>query len=479
MENKISIDYIQDKLLSSFWKFVRFMDIRKNGRVLVPNVPLYKDLCKKISELDKDTMILLPRRHLKTLLASLFITWYILKYPNNAVVIITDTRKKGIRLLKGIKSFFYSHKMLKAFFPEHRLAKIGNNEDTLTLSNRTTFAKEPNIATYSIEQPVQSARADLILKEDIVSDKFVKSKANREMIRYNLESLEAILESDSKQVVTGTRYTTDDPYNDIIEENNALPDKWNIIAYGVHREDGSALCEQVMSLNEIESIKRKHTAFFFASQYLNSPINDEINIFNIDTYDRYDTIPNLDYVFMAVDLSDGDGGDKNAFVVVGKADNKYYLLDAYGNNRINSEDFYYVIRQFYNRYAEKCLSVIVELNRNGKTIYRDTFTRLKTEHGDNMPFTGIHNIENKNIRIEKLEPMLKSSELILPATHIVDANPGLSALLDELRDFNFTTTANQDDLIDSLSMCIVAMQRREIVMKRQKNKKNRFVAKMF
>lgn len=110
---------------------------------------------------------------------------------------------------------------------------------------------------------------------------------------------------------------------------------------------------------------------------------------------------------------------------------------------------------------------------------RDTFQRLKKKNGDSIPFTGIYNIENKNIRIEKLEPLLKSGELILPSNNIIEEDSGLSYLIDELRDFNYTTKNNQDDLIDALSMCIVAMQRRENIKEKHNNKKKRFVGKVF
>jgi len=465
-------------LLNDFFAFVMYMDIQRKGKSLVPDHWLYRKVCNDISQLDKNTMILLPRRHLKTLIASLFITWYIIKYPNNAVMIITDTRKKGIKLLKGIKSFFLRHKGLKAIFPD-RLAKFGNNEDTLTLTTRTTFAKEPNVAVYSIEQAIQSARADLLLEEDIISDKFVKSNANRDMVRTNLESLEAILESDSKTVVTGTRYTIDDPYGDIITENKET-NEWNITSYGVYLEDGSPLCPYIMDAEEIRKKRKKHTPFFFASQYLNNPINNEINIFNIGLYPRYKTIPHIEYVMMASDLSDGEGGNKNTLDIIGVSDDgKYYLLDAYGNNRIDSENFYYVIRQYYELYKDKCLNIFIELNRNGKTILRDTFNRLKELNKDTMKFTGVNNMENKNIRIEKLEPLLRSGDLLLPSDELIKDGAGLFELIEELRSFNYTTTKNQDDYIDALSTVVVAIQRREVVKEKQEERKNRFTSGVF
>lgn len=482
--DKVSIEYIRETLLSSFWKFVRFMNIKKNGKVIVPNVPLYKEVCKKISRLDKNTLILLPRRHLKTLTVSLFLLWYILKFPNNAVTVICENKDKAKRLLRGIRSLITKNRNFKMIFGTNILAKTDNDKYLLTLANRETTAKEVNIQVYGVEQNIQSTRADLMLWEDVIGKDFIKSKANRENIFTAWEHSDAILEANSKIIVTGTRYTTDDLYQHIIDENEET-EEWNTTIYGIYNEDGRVLCSYVMSKDEIELKKKKHKPSFFSAQYLNKPINDEINIFNLELYQRYTGLPKIEYVFIAIDLSDGDGGDKNAFAIVGKSvDNsgtssRYYLLDAYGNNRIDSENFYYVIRKFYNRYSEKCLSVIVELNRNGKTICRDTFNRLKKKHNDSIPFTGIYNIEKKNIRIEKLEPMLRTGELILPSKQNIKEGSGLSYLLDELRDFNYTINNNQDDLIDSLSMCIVAMQRRESIKENQEKKKKRFIGKVF
>jgi len=480
-----TVKELQQKLLNNFYAFVHMLDIKKNEKTLIPNNKLYKEVCDNISNLNKNTMILLPRRHLKTLIASLFATWYIMKYPNNAVVLLTDTRKKGIRLLKGIKNFFQMHKIIKSIFPEYKLAQVGNNEDTLTLANRSSLAKEPNIAVYSIEQPIQSARADMLVLEDIVSDRFVKSEANREMVRYNLESIDAILEKDSKKVVTGTRYTINDPYNDIKEENE-FTEEWNIISYGVYDtdyENSGVLCSYVMDKDEVEKIKRRHTEFFFASQYLNNPISNELNIFRIDLYERYKERPTTDdfeYIYMAVDLSDGSGGDKQSIITVGKDKNgKYYILDAFANNRINNVELYYTIKAMYNKVETKCVNIVIELNRNGKTVYNDTFKRLMAENSDMLPFSGVYNTENKNLRIEKLEPLFREGLLILPEKRNIPEGHGLQQLYKELTHFNYMMKDNEDDLIDALSMCIVAMQRRESTKRKVEKRKKKFIARKF
>jgi len=448
--NKISD--LKNEILENFYIFVHFMNIRKENKILIPKNGLYKNLCYNLQNSESDTMILLPRRHLKTLIASLYVTWYVIKHPNKSVLIMTDTRRKGIKLLNGIKSFFMRHDAFKFLFPEHSLSYKGNNEDTLTLNSRTTYAKEPNVAVYGILQPIQSARADFILLEDIVSDEFVRSEANREMVRYNLESLNAILEKDSKKVVTGTRYTIDDPYQDIIDENDQFGG-WNIIQEGVYKEDGTALCEEVMSLEEIKTIQRKHSKFYFSSQYLNDPITNDINIFELDKFGYYEQIPTYDYVVMGVDLSDGIGKDSNALSIIGYKNDTYYLLDCYANNRIDAETFYFKIRYYFEKYP-RVLKVIVEANRSGRSILRDTFLRLDQNFNSKIPFEGIYNSEPKNVRIHKLLPLLNSQKLLLRKT-----SDNFSKLESEFLHFSYLDKNNKDDLLDSVTFSINYLER--------------------
>lgn len=454
--NEMNVSDFRGILLSNFYKFVKFINIKKENKILVPRNDLYKELCNSISQSEKNTLILLPRRHLKTLIASLFVIWYIFKYPNQAVVIITDTRQKGITLLKGIKSIIMHHKGLNQVF-NCEFAKKGNNEDIITLGIRTTFAKEPNVKIFSIEQPIQSARADMILFEDIVGDQFVKSNANRETVRYNFKSAFSILEEKSKVVVTGTRYTIDDIYADIIEENTKLSN-WTIISKSVYTEDKKALCEYVMSLEEIHQIEMKNTVFYFASQYLNDPVNSTVNIFNLNDYETFQNINLIDIqkIYFGVDLSDGIGQDKSAVSVVGMDKDKcYYLIDIFSSANCNSIKLYEELRRLYELYKTKTTKVIVELNRNGRTILNDTFMRLERNYADKIPFQGIMNTESKFIRIEKLEPLLRNSQLILPD---LEENK-FRDFTSEIIRYNRNDRNNSDDCLDAISIAITMFSR--------------------
>lgn len=454
----MDIKELKDILLNDFWKFVKFMNIKKENKTLIPHrkiTNLYYNICKKLEELNKNTLILLPRRHLKTLIASLFITWYSIKYPDNAVIILTDTRKKGIRLLRGIKNFFYYHQNFKNIFSEYTLSRKGNNEDTFTLGNRKTFAKEPNIAVYSIEQPVQSARADLVVYEDIVSDKFTVSEANRKMVRTNLQSINAILEKNSKKLVTGTRYTIDDPYNDIIQNS----ENWDIISHSIfdNEHEKDILCSYVMAINEVEKIKKEVTPSFFASQYLNSPISSVSNPFTLEDYAIFDSIDMKGMVkkVLSVDLSDGIGKDLNAFTIVTQnKKNELFIWDCFGSNEIDTINLYWKIYNYVKKYNID--TVLVELNRNGKTILENTFYRLDHENNHNINFVGIQNTENKHIRIEKLEPIFRSKRLLLHKSNLPD-------LIEEIRYYNpYSKKSINIDILDSLATAVNYLESRKV-----------------
>jgi len=443
----------QDLMLSSFWRFVNLVSITKENKILIPRVPLYKHICDCLDMEDKWSLILLPRRHNKTLLASLYVAYYIIKNRNKSVSIIAGTCKKSEEILYGIRRFFTENVAIVSVFGP-LLSPTGNNRKKLTLLGRSTTAKESNVGVLSITQEIQSGRADFILFEDIVGDDFVDSNAVRNRIRSRYISAYSLLEDYEKArvVATGTRYTIDDIYQDIIDSNKTT-NKWNIISHSVI-ENGKPLCSYVMNLAEIKQKQVDMPSWYFASQFMNNPINADVNIFDIDKYTVYGTEDVITYneVYFGVDFSDGVGKDRNAVVVIGvnTDTNTIYVIDMFASNTIDVTAFYGKIREFYEIYRTKTRRVVVELNRNGRTILGQTFIRLDNEYSQRIPFDGVTNTESKYIRIEKLEPMLTRGTLVLPSKQMMK----FTQLRTELSMYNRNDRNNEDDCVDAMCIAI-------------------------
>lgn len=463
-KNTMSREELKQELLNDFWLFVLHIDIQKNDKSLVPDDSLYKEVCDKISQLDKYTLILMPRRHLKTLLVSLFLIWYILRYPNNAVTLVCETRDKAKAVMRGVKSIIINNKNFTKVFGVDLLAHTDNDKYKLTLKDRVSTAKEVNLQAFSIEQPLQSIRADLMLWEDVVGMKFIDSEATRNQVFKSWEHSDSILESGSKVIVTGTRYTATDLYNFILEQNEKL-DEWNTSIYGIYKEDGSVLCPYVMSEEEVQKKKLKHTPQFFAAQYENRVIAQENQIFKVDEYLKYDSLnfDDIRYMIMGVDLSLGKGGDKSAIVIVG-VNNKGRMLviDAFSSNEILLDKFYDKIREYYNKYKDKLKTVVVEAISAFQYAF-DEFVDRNRNNVHGIPFESVKSYsESKNTRIQIiLEPALRSSKLMLPNALITNQivnnyyiHKGLRDLIEELRFFDIKIKNNADDFIDALALAV-------------------------
>jgi predicted nucleic acid-binding protein len=473
-KNKMDRQKLKKALLKDFWLFVRYVDVRKNGKSLVPDEPLYKEFCDKLSRLDKYTLILLPRRHLKTLIVSLFLIWYILNFVDNAVTLVCETRDKAKALMRGIRSIMINNERFKEVFGIDLLARTDNDKYKLTLKHRVSTAKEVNIQAFSIEQPLQSIRADLMLWEDVIGMKFIDSEATRDHVFKSWEHSDSILESGSKIIVTGTRYTAKDLYNFILEENKKT-NEWNTTIYGIYKEDGSVLCPYVMSEEEVQKKKLKHTPQFFAAQYENRVIAEENQVFKVDEYLRYDilNLDDINYIVIGVDLSLGKGGDKNAIAIMGVGKNgRMFVIDAFGSNQVLLDKFYLKIKEYYNKYSSKIKTVVIEAISAFQYAY-DSYRDRNRINADGIPFESVKaHSESKNTRLQMiLEPAFRSDKLLLPNDPIIKkivnnyyVNKGLMDLEEELRFFDIKNKNNNDDMIDALALAVAKVYEIENIM---------------
>ncbi len=103
------------------------MDIRdsENKRIIHKNP--HKRVCQSFQDESKHSLIILPRRFAKTLLTTMFIVWYCLKYPDRSVLLVADVREKAHKILNSAKTIIRTNKNLRLMFGKKLLAKHGND----------------------------------------------------------------------------------------------------------------------------------------------------------------------------------------------------------------------------------------------------------------------------------------------------------------------------------------------------------------
>ncbi len=400
-------------------------------------------------------MIVLPRRFGKTLLASIFLVWYCLKYPNRNVLLVTDVLTKAKSIVKSVKSIISTNKNIKMIFGNNLLTKNGNDSGKMTLKTRQTGKKEPNILAYSMLQTPQSLRADLVMFEDVISHNYKTSRLIKKKTDENFEAIIPILEKDAKIIYIGTRFHYDDiPAQ--IKRQNLVTNKWRIIEESAEDVNGKARYPDILDDEELSSLRNSMAMSFYSSQYLNRPMSKEECLFKLELYSYYKQVPErntLDKIIMGVDLafSTKENADTRAIAVIG-IDTKgvIYLLDAY-ESREEIDLFYTKIKDMYLKWSAN--RVYVETNSAFRVVY-DSYVKRSMEDRSYIPFSPIVNTKNKALRFElTLLPLLQTGALMLPSRQIITEENALYKLtMREMAYFNPLSENNKDDLIDALEV---------------------------
>lgn len=454
--NFSNLKKLRDTVLDDFFVFASLIDdsISTGDRKIIHENP-HRRVCLSMQNFDKNSLILLPRRFGKTYLATVFLIWYCFKYPNKNALLMADVKEKACNIIKSARILLKNNPVIKVLFGSNSLSKNGNDKTKLTIKKRKTSKKEPNILAYSMLQTPQAFRADIVIFEDILSHHYRTSPTIKTKTDGNFEAVIPVLEEHSKIIYIGTRYHHDDiPAR--IKKNRTLSANIDIIEESAEDEYGKSKYPNIISDEELSNIKSVISPSFYSSQYLNSPISPEEQLFNINEYHRYNTIPDITHfnsVYAGVDLAvaNSNTSDDSAVVVVGKGRNgKLYILDCYGG-KDRVDELYHRLKKLCMKWAVD--KVFVESNNAFRIIY-DRFVENSIRDNSNIYFEKLNNYKNKELRIETtLLPLFKNRILLLPSEEIYKSNPHLKKLIDkELTFFNPSIRNNKDDLLDALEI---------------------------
>lgn len=103
---------------------------------------------------------------------------------------------------------------------------------------------------------------------------------------------------------------------------------WKIIKVSAIKEDGSSFWEEVYPIKTLEEMKRIDP-YTFNAQYMQNPISENRNFFNIDMFEEVMIPKEFDYTYITADTAykDGEDNDYTVFSCFGVADKKLYLVD--------------------------------------------------------------------------------------------------------------------------------------------------------
>lgn len=289
-------------------------------------------------------LFLAPRNHSKTTVLDVIMTiHYLLRYPNDRVLLAASSWDNAKVILREITEHFRHNKKLHFFFPEVKPSskeEYGNTEE-FTLPSRTKNKKEPSIDTSGPDRIITGRHYELIRAVDLVVEQNVPPAGAFEQLQKVISyfrKLPFLLDTTvprARITVDGTRWHLSDLYGVIQEEAGFA--HYRKIVIGIQDDpQGRPLPIWVhMPQVVLERIRGVCLPYWWAANFMNNPIAESALGFRQEWFRPYEDMPlplceKLGLrVAITVDLaiSDKAGADRTAIVVTGISPrNDFYVL---------------------------------------------------------------------------------------------------------------------------------------------------------
>jgi predicted phage terminase large subunit-like protein len=293
--------------------------------------PHHREIAHQLERIERGEidrlMLLVPPRHGKSELAShRFPAWYLGRQPDKQFLSVSATESLASDFGRAVRNTIDSPEY-KAIFDKTTLA-----EDSQAKGKWHTSANGVYYA-LGIGGSVLGRGADCMLIDDPYAS---MQDALSELTRKNVwdwytGTAYNRLMPGGKIIIINHRMHEDDLCGQLLAQQAAGGDKWEVVKLPAINEDGSALWSDAYPIEALERIKRNSQARFWSALYLQEPSPDEGDYFKSDWLKPYDKAPDPKTlrVYGGSDYATtSDGGDFTIHAVVGiDPEGRMYLLD--------------------------------------------------------------------------------------------------------------------------------------------------------
>ncbi|GAB6075704.1 phage terminase large subunit [Desulfurobacterium crinifex] len=398
-----------------------------------------------------------PRGHGKTTRAEAYLLWNALFAKHKNIMVVAASKEAAEEILENIK--------LEVEENERIYEDFGEVEGSVWKSDRIKFKNGVNISGKGIDGRLRGSRKgavrpDLILCDDLLKDEAAESATLREKIyRRFKRAVLPMADRDAFLIFTNTVLHHDDLPSRLLREyeNGDFPDWFAVKFKAIIKTDKGekALWESYWSLDRLYDKKRKIGSIAFATEYLNEPLSEEDMVFKPDWIQYYEPSEITDKlskgkleIVMAVDPATGKKtGDYSAIVTVGKDKETgiIYVLDAFGEKISDLK----LINKIIEKYLAFRPKRIIFEEVVFQEIYKNQVMREASKKGIHLPVKGIKPKVNKEMRIQKLAPLVENG--------LIRFKKNQKLLIDQLVEF---PKGAHDDLPDALVYTIDALEKK-------------------
>jgi predicted phage terminase large subunit-like protein len=456
----------------------------------------YKPFIPNMWDLEgsRERLILIPRNHLKTSVATIAHTiQWIINYPDVRILLSSGTGDQVKGFLRAIKEHFQTNETFRYFYPEFvphgKAVKEFGNQEMFTVPCRRLIRPEPTVNTLSVGSVVAGAHYDVIKHDDMVDKENCRTPEQIQTVKNHYGMLDPLLQrvepTDTRRAsqcrgwtdVIGTRYDYSDLYGTIIDghrktiESGKTSD-WHILEQSAIVSGDLSDPEHCVTLwpdrfppSELLRIANDPTRGWphLSSQYLMNPRSDKDGLLESENEIVWvppDAVRKI-YAYLnlhvTVDLAGMEPSTNKL------SDNDYTVINLHGFGHDGSLYILSILRGRYTPFEvidllfklasvhPRLLDIKVEKEAHARVLL-PFLKREMAKRGKYLPIVEIRrdNRTSKQQRIKGLQPWFRNGSI-----RFADNQPHKLAIIDEI--MRFPRYAH-DDILDTIAD---AMQNRD------------------
>lgn len=252
--------------------------------------------------------------------------------------------------------------------------------------------------------------ADLLVLDDTIKSAYEAHHEGKkqEIWSWFTDTMLSRLENGGKIIIIMTRWATDDLAGRALEELPKAGYKVRSISFKAEQDDGTMLCEEVLSRADYEKKKATMGRDILEANYNQLPIDIKGRLYG--DFKTYKALPPyFDYIRSYTDTAD-EGNDYLVTIVYGVYLDMLYILDVYLSqlkNELTEEPNADMLAR------NRVNLAIIESNNGGKGFARNVRRILKTKHPKaRIRIRWFHQSKNKKARILSESPTVMSKVLM-------------------------------------------------------------------
>lgn len=342
----------------------------------------------------KVLVISIPPRTGKSRTASLFAEWTFGKDPTKKIMTGSYNETLSTQFAKTVRNTIQTQKVepfipvFSDVFPD---VKIKQGDAAMNM-----WSLEGQYSSYLATSPSGTATGfgcSLMIIDDVIKN---AQEANNQLTKQShyewfTNTMLSRLEEGGKIIIIMTRWASDDLAGRII---NHFQDDAEIISLKALQDDGTMLCEDVLSRESYEEKRKLMSPDIFYANYQQEPIDLKGQLYT--SFKTYDSLPQFEKIQSYTDTAD-TGSDYLCSIIYGIYQKEAYILDVIYTNEPMEITEPLVAKHIFEY---KVNQADIESNNGGRGFSRQISHYLTNTYNTNhtviRPF---HQSKNKQARI--------------------------------------------------------------------------------